>query len=185
MRNEESVVKRAQNGDPSAWAELYRAHAGRLEVWLRTLAPPDVAASAEDLAAEVWLTAAERAHAFRGADGAFAGWLFGIGRNLAMNSRRRSARRDTSPFDPQSWVEDTVVLPAIDLAVVGDDWVRNALAALPRREREVIACIDVVGLDVAGTAAALEISGVAVRVARHRGLARLRRTVADGSAGVP
>jgi RNA polymerase sigma-70 factor (ECF subfamily) len=48
------------------------------------------------------------------------------------------------------------------------------LASLPPREREVLACLEVVGLDVATTAAALGLSATAVRVARHRGLRRLR-----------
>ena len=40
---------------------------------------------------------------------------------------------------------------------------------------------DVVGLDNTGAAAALGLSTVAVRVARHRGLARLRRSaIGDG-----
>jgi RNA polymerase sigma-70 factor (ECF subfamily) len=55
------------------------------------------------------------------------------------------------------------------------------LAALPQREREVVACMDVVGLDTASAATALGISAVAVRVARHRGLARLRRLAAEGA----
>jgi RNA polymerase sigma-70 factor (ECF subfamily) len=55
------------------------------------------------------------------------------------------------------------------------DWVRRTLAELPRREAEVLALTEVVGLDVATTAAVLDMTGTAVRVARHRGLARLRR----------
>jgi RNA polymerase sigma-70 factor (ECF subfamily) len=48
------------------------------------------------------------------------------------------------------------------------------LAQLPRREAEVVACIDVVGLDIGSTSEALGISQTAVRVARHRALGRLR-----------
>ena len=59
--------------------------------------------------------------------------------------------------------------------LIARDWVNRALAGLPQRERDVVACIDVVGLDVESTARALDISAVAVRVARHRGLAKLRR----------
>ncbi|MBJ7530674.1 MAG: hypothetical protein JHD04_14270 [Nocardioides sp.] len=54
------------------------------------------------------------------------------------------------------------------------DWARQVLQRLPPRERDVVACTEVVGLDVATTAQALGISAVAVRVARHRGLRRLR-----------
>ena len=46
-----------------------------------------------------------------------------------------------------------------------------------------MACIDVVGLDVASTAAALGMKPTAVRVARHRALGRLRKilTESEGS----
>ncbi len=40
----------------------------------------------------------------------------------------------------------------------------------------MLACLEVVGLDIATTATALGISATAVRVARHRGLRRLRST---------
>jgi RNA polymerase sigma-70 factor (ECF subfamily) len=173
-----SLVERARGGDTAAWASLYRANAGRLVVWLRHLGSGDAAASAEDLAADAWLTAAEKIHVFRGGDDAFAGWLFGIARNHARNASRRTTRRDTEPRDA---VEDTLRLPALDVKVAGDDWVRTALAALPQREREVVACMDVVGLDTVSAATALGISTVAVRVARHRGLARLRRLTAEGT----
>lgn len=177
MVHDARLVEGARAGDAAAWATLYRSHAGRLVVWLSHLAPHDSVASAEDLAAESWLTAAEKIHEFRGGDDAFAGWLFGIGRNHARNAVRLTVRRQTTPTGA---VEDTLPLPALapgpDDRVVGDAWVRDALATLPDREREVIVCTDVVGLDNAGTAAALGMSSVAVRVARHRGLARLRRS---------
>ena len=51
---------------------------------------------------------------------------------------------------------------------------RWKLSSLPPREREVLACLEVVGLDVTATATALGLSATAVRVARHRGLRRLR-----------
>lgn len=177
MVHDARLVEGARAGDAAAWASLYRAHAGRLIVWLNHLAPRDCVASAEDLAADSWLTAAEKIHDFRGDDDAFAGWLFGIARNHARNSARLAVRRQTTPSGA---VEDTIPLvvtaPAADERVVGDAWVRAALAVLPERERDVIVCTEVVGLDNAGAAAALGISAVAVRVARHRGLARLRRS---------
>lgn len=182
MGDDAHLVERARAGDAAAWASLYRSHAGRLIVWLGHLGPRDCVASAEDLAAESWLTAAEKIHDFRGSDDAFAGWLFGIARNHARNAVRLAGRRQTTPTGT---VEDTLPLPVIgptpDERVVGDDWVRDALAVLPEREREVVACTDVVGLDNATAAAALGMSAVAVRVARHRGLARLRRLASDGT----
>lgn len=165
------LVDRLRLGDPSAWREAYEAHAGRLLVWLRTLAPADVAASAEDLASETWLTASTKLGDFRGSDDDFAGWLFGIGRLHALNARRRTTRRATDPTDALP-VEHSP--PADDLALRVAA-VRELIDRLPPREREVIACLEVVGLDIRSTASALGMSQPAVRVARHRGLARLRR----------
>lgn len=172
MSADDDLIQRAKRGDATAWRELYRAHAGRLVVWLRTRPSGDVAVSPDDLAAESWLTAAQKIAEFTGTGEQFAGWLFGIARNLAVNTQRRSVRRDTFPTaEPEP--SQSVDGPEPEL--VARDWVNRALAGLPPRERDVVACIDVVGLDVESTARALDISTVAVRVARHRGLARLRR----------
>jgi RNA polymerase sigma-70 factor (ECF subfamily) len=55
------------------------------------------------------------------------------------------------------------------------------LSKLPERERQVVACLEVVGLDVASTATALGMTDSAVRVARHRALKKLRAWGADVS----
>lgn len=171
------IVDRLRVGDPAAWREAYEAHAGRLLVWLRALAPTDVASSAEDLAAETWLTASTKFGDFRGSDDDFAGWLFGIGRLHALNARRRATRRATQPTDFRA--DGDVPLanhaPAADDSALRVAAVRQLIAALSPRERDVIVCLEVAGLDIRTTAAALGLSQATVRVARHRGLARLRR----------
>ena len=177
MGQGDELVLRAQRGDPAAWHELYGDHADRLVVWLRRLRPRDPATDAEDLAAEAWLTAARRVGDFRGDRCDFGGWLFGIARNVARSRCR--ARRATTPLGPEvvELVADGVVDPAVGVA--GDDLARRLVAVLPAREAQVVACLDVVGLDVAATSEALEISPTAVRVAHHRGLCRLRRLLVD------
>ena len=156
MSADDELVQRAKRGDATAWRELYRAHAGRLVVWLRTRPSGDVAVAPEDLAAEAWLTAAQKIADFTGTGDQFAGWLFGIARNLAANAQRRSVRRDTHPAAD----------PAADAAGRGTgarSWSpatgsTGPWPGLPARERDVVACIDVVGLDVESTARALDIS---------------------------
>ncbi|WP_372727648.1 RNA polymerase sigma factor [Nocardioides sp.] len=174
MHLDDDVVHRAKGGDPDAWGELYRLHAGRLVVWLSTRPTGDCSVHAEDLAADTWLTAAQKVGDFTGSADEFAGWLFGIARKLSANTRRRTLRRATSPTaEPPARVGSE----GHESVVVGHHWVMQALAQLPPRERDVIACLEVVGLDVEGTARALGITPVATRVARHRGLRRLRRTM--------
>ena len=173
----DELVLRAQRGDARAWDELYGDHADRLVVWLRRRRPPDAATDAEDLAAEAWLTAARRVGDFRGNRCDFGGWLFGIARNVARSRCR--TRRTTTPLGPDvvELVGDVVVDPAVGVA--GNDLARRLVGVLPEREAQVVACIDVVGLDVATTSEALAITPTAVRVAHHRGLCRLRRLLVD------
>lgn len=174
------LVSGARRGDAAAWRELYLRHNTRLTVWLRSLPSPDVASSAEDVAAEAWLTAAAKIHDFKGDDEGFPAWLFTIARNHASNSRRTALRRRTDPISVQEAAESTWGEAAPDIGQVDDlDTTRQLLQHLSPREAEVVACIDIVGLDVAATAAALGMKPTAVRVARHRALGRLRGVLAE------
>jgi RNA polymerase sigma-70 factor (ECF subfamily) len=171
--SDDDVVRRAKDGDPSAWRELYAAHAGRLKVWLTTSPTGDPAADADDVAAASWLTAADKIAGFTGTSSDFAGWLFTIARNLTANARRRTARRSTTPFAADGddlWGVAPDQTDSVDAAM----WARHLLGRLPRREAEVLACVDVGGLSVSATADVLGISEASVRMGRHRGLRRLR-----------
>jgi RNA polymerase sigma-70 factor (ECF subfamily) len=167
---DDAVVAAAKDGDQDAWRTLYRAHAGRLLVWLGTRSGTDSAVTAEDVAAQTWLTAAEKVADYDGGADEFGAWLFGIARRIAANSRRRSGRRRTDPVaeTPGSAVDGP------DTTIPNQAWIRDLLAGLSARERDVVACVDVVGLSTADTARALGMTQVAVRVARHRALRRLR-----------
>src|SRR4051794_36193277 len=96
----DELIARARAGDEGAWAELYGDHAERLVVWLRHLSYVDAAADAEDVAAEAWLTAARRLADFEGDRHDFAGWLFGIARNVSRGRYRTANRRRTSALEP-------------------------------------------------------------------------------------
>ena len=144
-------------------------------VWLRTFPSGDAGVAPEDVASETWLTAASKIADFRGSSTDFAGWLFGIARLQARNVERRSMRRMTSPAATDTLeINNRAQAPEAGAGPDSESWVAWLLSHLPERERQVVACIDVVGLDVASTAAALDMKATAVRVARHRGLRRLR-----------
>ena len=82
---------------------------------------------------------------------------------------------NTSPAATDTLETDTRwESPDAGAASESDGWVAWLLSHLPERERQVVVCIDVVGLDAATTAAALGMKATAVRVALHRGLRRLR-----------
>lgn len=178
-RSDGPLVSRARDGDEDAWRELYARHGRRLRVWLASLPSGDPAASPEDVAADAWLTAASKLGEFTGSDDDFAGWLFTIARLVLNNRRRAVQRRQTDAHEPGSTDMAWGVADSPEGEVVGQAETRRLLAMLSPREAEVIACLEVVGLDVAATARALEMSPTAVRVARHRGLRRLRAVLTE------
>jgi RNA polymerase sigma-70 factor, ECF subfamily len=131
------------------------------------------------VAAETWLTAAARIADFHGSSSEFAGWLFGIGRLQARNAARRTSRRRTTPAPMETLHLTADTENSAGSGPESDGWIAWLLSHLAERERQVVACIDVVGLDVTATATALRMSPGAVRVAHHRALKRLRALGAD------
>ena len=175
MAAEPDLVERARVGDPEAWRELYESLTGRLAVWLRTRPSGDSAVSAEDLVAETWLVAAQRLVHFTGGHDDFAAWLFGIARNLAVNTRRRSLRRRTDPHavvGETHWGIQETPMRAGRRHRLGAP--HPGRRCLPARAR----CWPAPrwsGWTSQTTATLLGISATAVRVARHRGLSKLRQ----------
>lgn len=179
MRADDDLISRAKRGDSEAWRTLYRDHAGRLVAWLRLRPTGDTLSSAEDLAAEAWFVAASKIAVFHGTSDEFAGWLFGTARKLNANARRTSHRRGTTPEAPEQMIG---IAGSVEDGGDHIAWVRSILAPLPPREREAVGLVDALGVDSRIAAEALGISGVALRVARHRGLRRLRLTERSGIA---
>lgn len=173
---DDALVAAAKQGDPEAWRTLHLEHAGRLVVWLRTRPTGDVAASAEDVAGEAWYVAAQKIADFTGSSSEFGGWLFGIARRISSTSRRTSDRRATHATEEVDEGLEPSVEPQVD--VEHNDWVRQTISVLPPREREAVALVDGLGFDSTSAGEILGVSAVAVRVARHRGLRRLRRLAA-------
>lgn len=178
MSADDALMARAKTGEGDAWRELYSLHAGRLVVWLRLRPLGDAALDPDDIASETWLVAASKVADFSGSSEEFGGWLFGIARKIAANSRRTAERRATAPTDqPESHSVDVLADHAVLHAQL--EGVRHILDQLPPSERDAVALMDCLGLDSRTACEALGVSSVALRVARHRGLKRLSR------AGVP
>ena len=182
MRDDD-VIALAKQGDAEAWRQLYRLHASRLSALMRVISTGDNAVENEDLAAHAWLTAADRISTFTGDSDAFGGWLYAIARNQGSHARRK-ASHSAAPIATGSSIELAADFAAA--AGVAEEagaeaerisWVRDVLSELPRKQRDVIACVDVVGMGIEATSVALGMSASAVRVSRHRGLAKLRRTL--------
>jgi RNA polymerase sigma-70 factor (ECF subfamily) len=176
---DDDVVSAAKAGNPEAWRALYTTIDGRLVGWLRSQQTGDAAFDADDIASETWTTAARRIADFSGTVDGFAGWIFVIARNLMTNTRRRAARRATSPTDVEP-ATSAISHGSDGLAgVESADWIRRTLSHLSPRERDVVAAIDIAGLDVAGASRLLSMSQTAVRSAHYRARRRLAAVLAE------
>lgn len=120
--------------DPQAFEQLYERYGRRLRGYLRRRLPPQVLA--EDVFHEVLLLLWRQG--VRCAPGtSLEAWLFGVARRKASEARRAHRPRQTP-----SLVAGAQTAEALEDAVMQHDrvrMVRQAVAALPPAERQVVA----------------------------------------------
>lgn len=179
----ESLVARARRADPDAWEALYRHAYPRLHRYARRrLATDD---QADDAVSEAMARAIDRIEAFTwtGAAGGFDGWLFGILRNVVLESYRAGARAPLVDVDrlPEP-VADVDHDPAAGIVAREEaSMVRKAFALLSESDREVLELRVVGRLDAEAVGEALGRGAGAVRMAQSRALTRLRGHLPEGA----
>jgi len=127
--------------------------------------------AAEDVTAQAFERAFRKVRSYDPRKGGPRAWLFGIARNAALDELRRNKRLATmvaEPTDARAATEDEAER-AIRRAAV-----RNALAQLPPRDREIVALKFYAGLDNAEIAGVLGISPSNAGTRLHRAVQRLR-----------
>src|SRR5436190_2065847 len=131
---------------------------------------------AEDLAQRAFINASERAGGWRG--GSFKSWLFRIVVNLAKNHLRDSARFDRSEEaqEHESHSQAPDAEARID-AAQKQKALREAVAKLPRRQREVLLLRIDGDLPFAEIARTLGITEVNAKVNFHHAVQNLKKLV--------
>jgi RNA polymerase sigma-70 factor (ECF subfamily) len=140
LLDEQSVVARAREGDPGAFAQLVDRYGG--PVLSLCYASTANRADAEDLAQEVFLQAWRGLARFRG-ESAFSTWLFALARNRCVDRARRARAR------PRLVEAPAAVEPAWPLEASVRETARAVLAAaatLPLPLRQALLLRDVQGL---------------------------------------
>lgn len=168
-------------GDAQAFGVLFERHARAVYVFcFRRTADWSLA---EDLTSVVFLEAWRRRAQVRLVRESALPWLLGVATNVVLNARR-SLRRHRAALErlPREQEPDF----ADDVAERLDDErhmrsLLHALAALPRRERDVLALCRFAGLSYEEAAVALGIPVGTVRSRLSRARARLREP--DGANG--
>ncbi|RIJ77406.1 sigma-70 family RNA polymerase sigma factor [Nakamurella silvestris] len=182
----DSVVDQAVGGDADAVGQLLgRIHPlvvrycrARLTAGHRGLS------TADDVAQEVCMAVLTALPNYRRQGRPFLAFVYTIAGNKVADAHRAGARTRTQP------VAEVPELPTTDrdpeaLAIDADVSARMAdlLDELPGQQREILLLRIAAGLSAEETAQALGMSPGAVRVAQHRGLAKLRR-ILEGDTGL-
>jgi RNA polymerase sigma-70 factor, ECF subfamily len=158
----------------TAWERfeaLYRSSRDDVYAYVATLLCDR--AAAEDVTALAFERAFRRRRTFDRRRGEERAWLFGIARNAALDELRRRKRVATLMTDPED-ASAAVDEDGADVALRRTA-VREALAKLPAREREVIALKFHAGLHNAELARVLGISESAAGTLIHRTMQKLRK----------
>ena len=166
------ALRRHVQGDPDAFAELFRAHADRLwSVAFGVLGDVDEAA---DAVQEAMLSAHRRAASFRG-DATVATWLHRIVTNAAIDRLRRRAARPTIPLPASP--EGSTFEPADSRDAIAERDTRldigAALDRLSPQLRAAVVLVDVEGLPVAEAARLLDVPVGTVKSRCSRARAQL------------
>ena len=173
MQDEESLVRRAQQHDQEAFAQLYEEHFDKIYRYVTLRIGNET--EAEDMTQQVFLNALQSISSFKWKGIPFSAWLFRIAHNQVVDYFR-SKKRTTVPLDesliisnskdnPQSVVEQKLDIEQLVLATKG----------LTDAQREVISLRFAGELSIVQVAKAMGKSQGAVKALQHSAIVALRK----------
>jgi RNA polymerase sigma-70 factor (ECF subfamily) len=173
VRNEdEALVRRAQEGDQAAFAEIYERYQSHIYryVYYRVADVP----TAEDLTAAVFVRVVERLDSFRYQGRPLLSWLYTIARNIVIDHHRRSDGSRLESLGEELVDGSGDVERAVE-RLLTQNRLAVALAELTEEQRQVIILRFVEGMTSKEVGRLLDKSTGAVKALQHRGLAALAR----------
>jgi len=181
---EASLLSALREGDEHAYTLLMRALSPTMLQVARLHVPST--AVAEEAVQDTWLVVLQALPRFEQRS-SLRSWIFGI----LINVARAHGRRERRSVPVGSWYEDARPYAGPGATRAAGDpehaalhgearrRLRQALTALPVRQRRVVELHDLAGLAPAEVCAMLDLSAGNHRVLLHRGRARLRRELED------
>ena len=156
-------------GAGESFEALYRRTFPRVYAYVASLLRDSSAA--EEVTAQAFERAYRRRRTFRPARGSADAWLFGIARNAALDELRRLKRHAALDVEPAA--EEQPEASLLRAAV------RQAVAELEPRERDLVALKFAGGLSNAEIARVLRISESNAGTRLHRVIEKLREACSD------
>jgi RNA polymerase sigma-70 factor (ECF subfamily) len=173
MPDEQELVARLRDGDPDALRLVVEQYQQRIFALIYGIVRDRH--EVEDVAQEVFLKVFTRIHAFDGRS-RFYTWLYRVAANAAKDHVKHRSRRPSVPLSEEAPIPDGEPGPRAHAASLERRRaVRDAIAALPARYREVLTLRELEGFSYAEIAEVLDVSIGTVESRIHRARARLRQ----------
>ncbi len=170
------IWRQAQTGDEKAYEQALRLIAQRLRAFFRRRmnnTPED----AEDMVQETLMAIHTRRHTY---DDAFpvSAWIMAIAKYKLIDFWRKHSRRETltDEFDDTDFDQQSIVTTDAVTSNLAD--IEKLLSALPKKQRQAIELIKLLGLSVSEAAQQTGLSESALKVQVHRGIKQLAALVA-------
>jgi len=174
VQDEESLIRRAQQQDQEAFAQLYEEHFNKIYRYVALRIGDKV--EAEDVTQQVFINALRSISSFKWKGIPFAAWLFRIAHNQVVDYLRKKTKQATVPLDeslassdsnPQLMAEHRLDIEQLLLAT----------KRLTRAQREVIALRFAGELSTAQVAKVMGKSQGAVKALQHSAIVALRKAL--------
>jgi RNA polymerase sigma-70 factor (ECF subfamily) len=174
VQGEESLVRRAQNNDQEAFAQLYEEHFDKIYRYLALRVGNEM--EAEDMTQQVFLNALQSISSFRWKGVPFSAWLFRIAHNQAVDHLRKAKKRASVPLDESLVTNGDSPHSAVERKMDIEQLLR-ATKRLTEAQREVISLRFSSELSIAQVARIMGKSEGAVKALQHSAIVALRRTM--------
>ncbi|MFQ5616825.1 MAG: sigma-70 family RNA polymerase sigma factor [Anaerolineales bacterium] len=174
--NEQTELQGLRDLDPQAITVIHNRYYPDVYRYARYRI--DDAATAEDIAAEVFARLLEAVNAGRGPKTTLRGWLMGTASNLVNDHYRKSYKYQTSPL-PEELQADSPGPAALVEKLEQHATVRTALKKLTPAQQNVLALRFGAGYSLEETANAIGKKVNAVKQLQFRALAALRRNIGE------
>jgi RNA polymerase sigma-70 factor, ECF subfamily len=172
---QQALLQRASQCDPSALTELYDQYVDRIYSYIyHRVGQVELA---EDLTGQVFMRMLEAVHAGKPWQTSFSGWLYRIAHNLVIDHYRRRGRATFVDIDevnaPSPHGEPQ---PSVE-AMLDSEQLRLALRKVTEEQAQVISLRFLEDLSIAETAELMGKTEGAIKALQYRAVSALRRVM--------
>jgi RNA polymerase sigma-70 factor (ECF subfamily) len=174
VQDEESLIRRAQQRDQMALAQLYEENFDKIYRYI-VLKIGD-RTEAEDMTQQVFLNALKSISSYKFKGMPFSSWLFRIAHNQVVDYYRKKSRRATVPLDEAMAVGNSDTWQVAERKVQIEE-IARAIQKLTKAQQDVISLRFAGDLSIAEVAKVMGRSEGAVKALQHSAIAMLRKVM--------